>query len=116
MALEHGAERRERREISSDGGGACNLVEAEGRGQDGLPHDMAPAYGAQAALLVRCSDHTAVQRRRDRLMLAGQVAEGIVKGDLHETYEAIAKSCIEIAQASLTIADAILDRADERRD
>ena len=73
-----------------------------------LPHDIPVTRDYW------CSQHTAVRRRRIRLMLAWQVAEGIVKGDSHESYAAIAKSCIEIAQASLTIADAILDRADER--
>ena len=55
-----------------------------------------------------CGEHTAVQRRRDRLMLAGQAMTGVV---LHSS-RSTAELSGELAAVAFALADAVLERAD----
>ena len=54
-----------------------------------------------------CGEHTAVQRRRDRLMLAGQAMAGLAWAHYKDltTYADIAHDCCELADAILTKAE-----------
>ena len=57
-----------------------------------------------------CGEHTAVQRRRDRLMLAGQAMTGLVLHSSRSTTELSG----ELAAVAFALADAVLERADAR--
>ena len=60
-----------------------------------------------------CGEHTAIQRRRDRLMLAGQALSGLFSDA--ETLKACGPQG-EIAKHMLSMADAILIKAEEEDD
>ena len=67
-----------------------------------------PVHWSPALSTDGCGEHTAVQRRRDRLMLAGQ-ALASVHAIAASTPEAMNQRKADIA---LGVADAVLERAD----
>ena len=64
-----------------------------------------------------CGEHTAVQRRRDRLMLAGQAIPGLVQAEVASTggadFDYTAHEAIRLADIILEHADAMLTKAEE---